>query len=132
MNDRYFKGFKLDASGDVIGAFPHIDVIQECREDLINTIVDNMNKMTIEYCLKFNIDPDVLIKQKAEIELLQMKLKQFQKVNEEILNYIICRVTLGHKYDDSYRITPEATEEEQEIYNKALKFLRSFRENIDN
>ncbi len=61
-----------------------------------------------------------------------MKLKQFQKVNEGILNYIICRVTLGHKYDDFYRITPEATEDEQKIYNEVLKFLRSLRENIDN
>ncbi len=38
MNDRYFKGFKLDASGDVIGAFPHVDVIQERARDIINTV----------------------------------------------------------------------------------------------
>ena len=30
-------------------------------------------EMTIDYCLKFNIDPDVLVKQKTEIDLLKMK-----------------------------------------------------------
>ena len=69
-----FKGFPLDSRGDVIGAFPTVDVIQERTKDLMNEVTGNINQMTIDYCLKFNIDPDVLIKQKAEIELLQMKI----------------------------------------------------------
>ena len=73
-----FKGFPLDSRGDVIGAFPSVDVIQEQRERLINTVADKINKMTIDYCLKFNIDPDVLIKQKAEIELLLMKIEKMK------------------------------------------------------
>ena len=73
-----FKGFPLDSRGDVIGAFPAVDVIQEIRKDLINEVVGNINQMTIDYCLKFNIDPDVLIKQKAEIELLLMKIEKME------------------------------------------------------
>lgn len=73
-----FKGFPLDSRGDVIGAFPSVDVIQEQRERLINTVADNINQLTIDYCLKFNIDPDVLIKQKAEIELLLMKIEKMK------------------------------------------------------
>ena len=68
-----FKGFPLDSRGNVIGAFPSVDVIQERSKDLINGVVRNINQMTIDYCLKFNIDPDVLVKQKAEIDLLKMK-----------------------------------------------------------
>lgn len=44
-----FKGFSLDSRGDVIGAFPSVDVIQEQRERLINTVADARGKtMTIE------------------------------------------------------------------------------------
>lgn len=68
-----FEGFPLDSRGDVFGAFPSVDVIQERSKDLINGVVRNINQMTIDYCLKFNIDPDVLVKQKAEIDLLKMK-----------------------------------------------------------
>ena len=55
-----FKGFPLDSRGDVIGAFPTVDVIQERTKDLMNEVTGNINQMTIDYCLKFNIDPDVL------------------------------------------------------------------------
>lgn len=79
-----FKGFELDTNGDVIGAFPTVDVIQERTKDLINGVTKNINQMIIDYCLKFNIDLDVLIKQKAEIELLQMKIEKMKSDVKEM------------------------------------------------
>ena len=73
-----FKGFPLDSIGDVVGAFPSVDVIQQARDDLMKRTAENINQLTIDYCLKFNIDPDVLIKQKAEIELLLMKIEKMK------------------------------------------------------
>lgn len=87
-----FKGFPLDSRGDVIGAFPTVDVIQERTKDLMNEVTGNINQMTIDYCLKFNIDPDVLIKQKAEIELLQMKIKELKETDEYIIQTLESKV----------------------------------------
>ena len=69
----FFKGHKLDYSDHVIGAFPSVDVIQQQTEDALRRMNENVNERIIEYCLKINIDPDVLLKQKAEIEKLLMK-----------------------------------------------------------
>ena len=80
----FFKGHKLDYSGHVIGAFPSVDVIHQQTEDAIRRMTANVNQRIIEYCLKINIDPDVLLKQKAEIELLLMKNDLLQEENKKL------------------------------------------------
>jgi hypothetical protein len=79
-----FKGHKLDYSGHVIGAFPSVDVIQQQTEEAIKKMTKNINQQTFEYCLKINIDPDVLLKQKAEIEMLLMKNDLLQEENKKL------------------------------------------------
>ena len=79
-----FKGHKLDYNGHVIGAFPSVDVIQQQTEEAIKQMTKNINQRIIEYCLKINIDPDVLLKQKAEIEMLLMKNDLLQEENKKL------------------------------------------------
>ena len=78
MQEKTFKGFPLDVRGDVIGAFPSVNVIQQQTENAIKQLAEKTDQAIIGYCLKFNIDPDVLMKQKAEIELLQMKIEKMK------------------------------------------------------
>lgn len=73
-----FKGFPLDSWGNIQGAFPSVNVIQQQIEYAEKQMAAKTNQAIIEYCLKFNIDPDVLMKQKAEIELLQMKIEKMK------------------------------------------------------
>ena len=80
----FFKGHKLDYSGHVIGAFPSVDVIQQQTEEAIKQMTKNINQRIIEYCLKINIDPDVLLKQKAEIEMLLVKNDLLQDENKKL------------------------------------------------
>ena len=75
MEQKTFKGHLLDYNGDVMGAFPSVNVIQQQTEDALRKMNENSNQKIIEYCLKINIDPDVLLKQKAEIELLRSLYK---------------------------------------------------------
>ena len=74
-----FKGFALDANDHVLGAFPSVDVIQEQKELAIRKMSADINQQVIEYCLRINIDPDVLLKQKAEIERLQMQIDKMKR-----------------------------------------------------
>ena len=78
MQEKTFKGFPLDVRGDVIGAFPSVNVIQQQTENAMKQLAEKNNQAIIGYCLKFNIDPDVLLKQKAEIELLQLKIQKMK------------------------------------------------------
>ena len=94
--EKTFKGFPLDNWGNVKGAFPCVD-IQQKTEDCMKQLAEKTNQAIIEYCLKFNIDPDVLIKQKAEIELLQIKIEKMKccgnckyQDNEEYTGCPIC------------------------------------------
>ena len=80
----FFKGHKLDYRGHVIGAFPSVDVIQQQTEEAIRRMTANVNQRIIEYCLRIDIDPDVLVKQKAEIELLLMKNDLLQEENKKL------------------------------------------------
>ena len=88
MQEKTFKGFPLDVRGDVIGAFPSVNVIQQQTENTMKQLAEKTNQAIIDYCLKFNIDPDVLLKQKAEIELLQMKIRKMEYKEENYLQKI--------------------------------------------
>lgn len=108
--DKYFKGYRLDYNNDVIGAFPSVDVIHQQTEAAMRQMVKKTNQAIIEYCLKINIDPDVLLKQKAEIELLQMKIEKMK-----------CCGNCKHcKYDENEE-SFEYCEEHQQIVNIAVQ-----------
>lgn len=112
-----FKGHELDYSGHVIGAFPSVDVIHQQTEDAIRRMNKNVNERIIEYCLKINIDPDVLLKQKAEIEMLLMKndllMEENKKAKEIIRKCMEAMEAHDCEYTDAYN-EAEAFLQEQE------------------
>ena len=76
-------------------------------DEMIEMII---NQKIIEYCLKINIDPDVLLKQKAEIELLQLKIEKMK-----------CCGNCKHcKYDQNEE-SNEYCEKHQQIVNIAVQ-----------
>ena len=107
--EKTFKGFPLDNWGNVKGAFPCVD-IQQKTEDFMKQLAEKTNQAIIEYCLKFNIDPDVLIKQKAEIELLQIKIEKMKCCG----NCIYC------KYDENEE-SYEFCEKHNQVVNIAIQ-----------
>lgn len=47
-------------------------------------------------------------------------------MDEEVLEYITLCVMFTHKYDQSPKITKEATQHEEIIFVRAIKWLRQF------
>jgi uncharacterized protein (DUF39 family) len=110
MEQKTFKGHLLDNNGDVIGAFPSVNVIQQQTEEALRKMNENINQRIIEYCLKINIDTNVLLKQKAEIELLQIKIEKMK----------CCGNCKYCKYDQNEE-SNEYCEKHQQIVNIAVQ-----------
>lgn len=123
-----FKGFPLDSRGDVIGAFPTVDVIQERTKDLINEVTGNINQMTIDYCLKINIDPDVLIKQKAEIELLHMKIADIKANCDLAIEGRDIKIT---ELEQELTVEKDQHQEEVELHLHAEEYIKSLERQIE-
>ena len=72
-----FKGFVLDETGCVKGAYPQM-------QNAIEKIAKNENEYIMQVLDELKIDPDVLTKQKAEIERLFIENKQLKAINEKL------------------------------------------------
>lgn len=78
-----FKGFDLDKNGCIVGAYPSFTVHSELRE-VIETITEKENEYVLRLFTSMNIDPDVLVKQKAEIEKLNIENEQLKAQIEKM------------------------------------------------
>lgn len=72
-----FKGFDLDKNGCVMGAYPSFNIHSELQK-ATETMIEKENEYVLRIFTSMNIDPDVLAKQKAEIERLSIENKQLK------------------------------------------------------
>lgn len=70
-----FKGFDLDKNGCVMGAYPSFNIHSELQK-ATETMIEKENEYVLRIFTSMNIDPDVLAKQKAEIERLCIENEQ--------------------------------------------------------
>ena len=85
-----FKDFVLDEIGRVKGAYPSFDVYPQIQ-NAIETIAKNENEYIMQILAELKIDPDVLTKQKAEIERLSIENKQLKQKIEKMKNHTNCK-----------------------------------------
>ena len=45
-------------------------------------------------------------------------------MNKELAEYLFLCVTFHHDFDESYKITPDATDKEIEMYKKSIDYLK--------
>lgn len=75
---KFFKGFPLDDKGCVQGAYPSFSIYSECQKRM-EKMIENENEHILKVFTSMNIDPDVLAKQKVEIERLNTDYKELEK-----------------------------------------------------
>lgn len=71
-----FKGFNLDENGKVDGAYP---IFQTKIQEQMETMIKETNERAVKFLSRLNIDPDVLVKQKAEIDRLSFENEQLKQ-----------------------------------------------------
>ena len=76
-----FKGFDLDKNGCIEGAYPSFSIHSELQK-ATETMIEKENEYVLRLFTSMNIDPDVLAKQKAEIERLS---KENEKLKADII-----------------------------------------------
>lgn len=96
-----FKGFDLDKNGCVMGAYPSFNVHSELQK-ATETMIEKENEYVLRIFTSMNIDPDVLAKQKAEIERLNIENEQLK---QELLTYknAICNKECAEVWGESER-----------------------------
>lgn len=85
IEKKYFKGFSLDEKGCVQGAYPCFSSVVESQ---LNKITELENEFVMKTFRNLHIDPDVLIKQKAEIDRLSFENEQLKARFEKLLDFV--------------------------------------------
>lgn len=89
---KLWNGFHLDENGDVVGAIPTLMSTQPIIEKAGKQLKDNVEEYVMSELIKLDIDPKVLEKQIAEINLLKTRIEELEKTKrryEEMLGSIL-------------------------------------------